>query len=56
MSRHKVGIPAISSHVIITTDVPLILRVQDIIFLLLAIHIMGHFLGFFEGAKKVEAP
>ncbi len=44
-----------------TINVPLILKVQDIIFFSRAKHIMGHFLGFFEaqgnlGLKKVSAP
>ncbi len=36
---------------VITINVPLILKVRDIIFFSRAKHIMGHFTGFFEGAK-----
>jgi hypothetical protein len=32
------------------------LKMRDIIFFLRANYIMGHFKGYFEGVKKVEAP
>jgi hypothetical protein len=38
------------------TNVPLILKVLEIIFLFGAKHIMGHFLGFFEGAETFLTP
>jgi hypothetical protein len=46
----------------LTINAPLILKMRDIIFFLRANYIMGHFKGYFEGAKtfltpkKVEAP
>jgi hypothetical protein len=39
---------------IVTSNVPLILKVRDKNFFSQAKHIMGHFAGFFEGVKKVE--
>jgi hypothetical protein len=41
---------------VITINVPLILKVRDIIFLSGAKHIMGHFAGFFEGAETFLTP
>jgi hypothetical protein len=41
---------------ILTINVPLILKVWDIIFFSRAKHIMGHFAGFFEGAETFLTP
>jgi hypothetical protein len=38
------------------TNVPLILKVCDVIFCMLAKHVIGHFLGFFEGASTFFTP
>jgi hypothetical protein len=38
---------------ILTINVPLILKVRDIISFSWAKHIMGHFAGFFEGAETL---
>jgi hypothetical protein len=41
---------------IITINAPLILKMRDIIFFLQANYIMGHFKGYFEGAKTFLTP
>ncbi len=41
---------------VLTINVPLILKMRDIIFLGGANFFLGHFRGYFEGVKKVEAP
>ena len=41
---------------IITINAPLILKMRDIIFFLRANYIMGHFKGYFEGAKTFLTP
>ncbi len=41
---------------VLTINVPLTLKVQDIIFFLRAKHIMGHFSGFFKGAETFLTP
>jgi hypothetical protein len=43
-------------RVILTINAPLILKMRDIIFFLQANYIMGHFKGYFEGAKTFLTP
>ncbi len=45
-----------SGSVFITINAPLILKMRDIIFFLRANYIMGHFKGYFEGAKTFLTP
>jgi hypothetical protein len=40
----------------ITINAPLILKMREIIFFLRANYIMGHFKGYFEGAKTFLTP
>jgi hypothetical protein len=40
----------------LTINAPLILKMRDIIFFLRANYIMGHFKGYFEGAKTFLTP
>ncbi len=44
-------LPVLLAEDIISINVPLILKVWDIIFFSQAKHISGHFAGFFEGAE-----
>jgi hypothetical protein len=43
-------------RVSLTINAPLILKMRDIIFFLRANYIMGHFKGYFEGAKTFLTP
>jgi hypothetical protein len=40
---------------VLTINVPLILKMRWIIFFMRANYFMGHYEGYFEGVKKVEA-
>jgi hypothetical protein len=40
----------------LTINAPLILKMREIIFILRANYIMGHFKGYFEGAKTFLTP
>ena len=44
------------SGAFLTINAPLILKMRDIIFFLRANYIMGHFKGYFEGAKTFLTP
>ncbi len=43
-------------YIHITINAPLILKMRDIIFFLRANYIIGHFKGYFEGAKTFLTP
>jgi hypothetical protein len=44
------------ASLVLTINVPLILKVRDIIFFSRAKHIMGHFAGFFQGDETFLTP
>jgi hypothetical protein len=48
--------PILQSIYVITINAPLISKMRDIIFFLRANYIMGHFKGYFEGAKTFLTP
>jgi hypothetical protein len=56
MTACKYKVSYVCQSDIITINAPLILKMQDIIFFLRANYIMGHFKGYFEGAKTFLTP